>query len=264
MPGAVRILVLIVALGLGVSLRAADKPMSPAETLAALKQEHKKAEEELDRTHDGAKTDEARRQAWAEYRTKRDAVAGRAVEMARKYPKDPAALEALIWVTTSGLGWGKEQDAAIDVLAADHINSDKLEMVCLFAGLMRESKPAEHFLQTILEKSPHRSLRGVACLSLGRRLKDATEEARYRKSPDAEKLENEAAKYYERVMAEFPDFVVKEQKIGDRARNALFAMRNLVIGRPVPDIEGEDLDGKKFKLSDYRGKVVVLDFWGNW
>ena len=35
-------------------------------------------------------------------------------------------------------------------------------------------------------------------------------------------------------------------------------------GKTAPDIEGEDIDGKKFKLSDYRGKVVVLDFWGNW
>jgi peroxiredoxin len=32
----------------------------------------------------------------------------------------------------------------------------------------------------------------------------------------------------------------------------------------APDIESEDLDGVKFKLSDYRGKVVVLDFWGDW
>jgi peroxiredoxin len=33
---------------------------------------------------------------------------------------------------------------------------------------------------------------------------------------------------------------------------------------PAPEIAGEDIDGKKFKLSDYRGKVVLLDFWGNW
>ena len=36
------------------------------------------------------------------------------------------------------------------------------------------------------------------------------------------------------------------------------------IGEVAPEIEGEDLDGEVFRLSDYRGKVVVLDFWGNW
>jgi hypothetical protein len=35
-------------------------------------------------------------------------------------------------------------------------------------------------------------------------------------------------------------------------------------GTVAPDIEGVDLDGVAFKLSDYRGKVVFLDFWGDW
>ena len=35
-------------------------------------------------------------------------------------------------------------------------------------------------------------------------------------------------------------------------------------GKPAPEIEGKDLDGVPFKLSDYRGKVVLLDFWGHW
>jgi thiol-disulfide isomerase/thioredoxin len=35
--------------------------------------------------------------------------------------------------------------------------------------------------------------------------------------------------------------------------------------RPVaPDFEARDLDGKKIKLSDFRGKVVVIDFWATW
>lgn len=35
-------------------------------------------------------------------------------------------------------------------------------------------------------------------------------------------------------------------------------------GRPAPEIIGKDLDGKPMKLSDFRGKVVMLDFWGDW
>jgi thiol-disulfide isomerase/thioredoxin len=32
----------------------------------------------------------------------------------------------------------------------------------------------------------------------------------------------------------------------------------------APEIEGTDLDGKKFKLSDFRGKYVLVDFWATW
>jgi cytochrome oxidase Cu insertion factor (SCO1/SenC/PrrC family) len=39
---------------------------------------------------------------------------------------------------------------------------------------------------------------------------------------------------------------------------------DLRIGKVAPEISGVDVDGRKFKLSDYRGKVVVLDFWGDW
>ena len=33
---------------------------------------------------------------------------------------------------------------------------------------------------------------------------------------------------------------------------------------PAPEIEGTDADGKRFRLSDYKGKVVLLDFWASW
>lgn len=32
----------------------------------------------------------------------------------------------------------------------------------------------------------------------------------------------------------------------------------------APGIVGQDLDGKPMKLSDFRGKVVVLNFWATW
>lgn len=36
------------------------------------------------------------------------------------------------------------------------------------------------------------------------------------------------------------------------------------IGAVSPDIEGLDLDGAPFRLSDHRGKVILLSFWGDW
>ena len=39
---------------------------------------------------------------------------------------------------------------------------------------------------------------------------------------------------------------------------------SVTVGEIAPDIVGKDLDGVQFKLSDYRGKVVMLDFWGDW
>jgi hypothetical protein len=54
------------------------------------------------------------------------------------------------------------------------------------------------------------------------------------------------------------------QKIGDAVKRDLFELCHLAIGKPDSEIEGEDIDGRQFKLSDYRGKVMLLDFWGNW
>lgn len=52
--------------------------------------------------------------------------------------------------------------------------------------------------------------------------------------------------------------------LADAAEISLFEMHHLTLGATAPEIEGEDIDGKTFRLSDYRGKVVVLTFSGNW
>ena len=36
------------------------------------------------------------------------------------------------------------------------------------------------------------------------------------------------------------------------------------LGMTAPDITGPDLDGTTFSLTDYKGKVIFLDFWGDW
>ena len=33
------------------------------------------------------------------------------------------------------------------------------------------------------------------------------------------------------------------------------------IGKQAPEVVGTDLEGRPLRLSDYRGKVVLVDFW---
>ena len=52
--------------------------------------------------------------------------------------------------------------------------------------------------------------------------------------------------------------------LGTMAERSLFELRSLQVGQLAPEIVGEDSEGKTFRLSDSRGKVVVLTFSGNW
>lgn len=38
----------------------------------------------------------------------------------------------------------------------------------------------------------------------------------------------------------------------------------IAVGEKAPDFQVETIDGKKVKLSDYRGKKVFLNFWATW
>jgi hypothetical protein len=55
-----------------------------------------------------------------------------------------------------------------------------------------------------------------------------------------------------------------DQDLLDEVKEALVETQKLAVGSVAPEIDGVDIDGVKFKLSDYRGKVVLLDFWGFW
>jgi peroxiredoxin len=56
----------------------------------------------------------------------------------------------------------------------------------------------------------------------------------------------------------------KPQIYGDRAEAFLFEMRRLHVGHHAPDIVGKDSQGREFRLSEYRDKVVVLTFSADW
>jgi hypothetical protein len=63
----------------------------------------------------------------------------------------------------------------------------------------------------------------------------------------------------EKLQRDFADTDAAKRARGEETRAV-----GLSVGLLAPDFTTKDADGGEFKLSDYRGKVVVLDFWGFW
>jgi len=179
------------------------------------------------------------------------------LKRAEKDEKDAAAGDLVAWVATRGayLPGGQK---AIDRLIDKYPDHPMVERAV--ASLGRMSGPdGETKLKAILEKDVKPKVKAAAALGLGRVLAEKTDELA-EKPAEADKVAAEGEKYLTMAID-----LSKDNKVAkEDAEGVLRALRTLRVGKEAPDIKGGDLDGKEFKLSDYRGKVVMLDFWGNW
>ncbi|HEX3148196.1 MAG TPA: hypothetical protein VHR66_08930 [Gemmataceae bacterium] len=122
------------------------------------------------------------------------------------------------------------------------------------------SGDAERTLKTILQQNSQPKVKAAAARSLGHIFVERCDELAEQPAA-ADKMAAEADKYLTQAIGLYGKDRETQKKDAEGELNALRALR---IGKEAPEIIGRDPDGKEFKLSDYRGKVVLLDFWGNW
>jgi peroxiredoxin len=230
------------------------KAKSVAEQLAAIRKEQKDKKEALTKQLEKLQ---------AELEKLDEQTADRLLELARKHPKDPGvlpALEQLVMESTPHAA------AALALIQEHHLQSPRLGKLCLFLceGDEADTARTEKFLRAVVARNTTAEVLALGSLALARVLyaraeaegaRPADREAALR---DAEALLSTVVKKYAKV--KLPDQET-ERTAGEEARPILFEIRHLGIGKTVPDLVGDDLDGKALKLSDYRGKVVLLDFW---
>jgi len=145
---------------------------------------------------------------------------------------------------------------------AVQMKPDRIDQLCQGLGRLGVSG-SEALLRAFMGKDSRREVQGFACLALAKSLKNRADDMS--ESKEAEKLRQESEQLFERAITKYADVKLSfGGTVADQAKGALYELRYLSIGKVAPEVEGEDADSKKFKLSDYRGKVVLLDFWGNW
>jgi len=67
-----------------------------------------------------------------------------------------------------------------------------------------------------------------------------------------------------RAVTNYLSALRQSSTLSDDAARTQFMVSALSVGKVAPDITGRDLDGVLFSLSDYRGKIVLLTFSGDW
>jgi hypothetical protein len=140
------------------------------------------------------------------------------------------------------------------------VKPDRLTQLCEDMRSYTE-RGAEALMRALLKRDEHR-VRAVACLTLGQILKQRADEVAGEDPRSADRLRGESEKLFGRAAEKYADVKLPFQgAVGQQAKAELYEIRHLVVGKPAPEVEGEDQDGKKFRLCDYKGKVVLLDFW---
>ena len=143
---------------------------------------------------------------------------------------------------------------AVDDLLEQHAKSPRLlELLEGYFGLVRGLGPdkTQEVLSRLQADSPHAQVRAWAMYAQASLLQ------RNRSATEADKAKAEE------LLAQAEQLAAGSE-LADRIAAPRFQKERLQIGMKAPDIVGEDVDGTPFKLSDYLGKVVVLDFWGFW
>ncbi len=84
-----------------------------------------------------------------------------------------------------------------------------------------------------------------------------------------EARQDEAERLYHQFITEFADPPTEygdsvEQMLLTHARASIAEIGLRGLGKPAPELVGEDLSGKPMKLADFRGKVVLISFWATW
>ena len=258
-----------------------EKELTTQEKLKALQGDQRKMMMELGREFRAA-TDPAQKAEVMQQRRDIEAeLATKAMALVKQSDDDEASVQILSWVASSLPGDAADQ--ATEVLMTKYIESPAIGSLAGRLARQQPSPKTEQMLRTIMEKNPSPEVQGQAMFSLVNYLGSLK---RYAELDDQVKqqfaksmgedgpaymakwtpkaIDDASLKLLETCVAKYGDVKMGRRTIGAMAESKLFVLKYLQIGMVAPDIEGADLDEVAFKLSDYRGKVVVLDFWGDW
>jgi len=161
----------------------------------------------------------------------------------------------------------ESQRALLNAVERYHIKSPKVGRFCVAmvylnqrGEMPRAGQPpirsrGMSLLRTIKKKNPDPKVQGQAALALSIMLAGMGDDAR---------VMRERIKNLKEAIIKSADVPVGNVTVAQIAEDELYKINNLSKGRVAPEIKGFDSSMRPMRLSQYRGKVVMLVFWSSW
>jgi len=179
-------------------------------------------------------------------------MAARAIELAARFEGDDK-VRLLAWAGAYSRNKDIIEQILEEVRPAHLKSAEILPMVREVTQITRRLGPdvGHAFLDEVIAATPHDRVQAWAMYKLGVALREKRNGSVEDKRRGAE------------LSAAARELAVGHP-LGVRMAGPKFFADNLKVGQTVPELEGVDTEGQPLRLSDYRGKVVVLEFWGFW
>ena len=184
------------------------------------------------------------------------------LRLIQRSPQEPTAIKAFSWLMAHQPN-SPAASQAVELIIEYHLQSDEMGNLCQEMSYPT-SPVGEKLLRALLERSQRRNVQGYARNALANHLKCLADSDEDLAQAQKEAMLQEAGKLLEEVRTIYGDMPLLQGTFGQEAERGLYEIRHLSVGMIAPEIIGTDIDDKPMRLSDYRGKIVVLLFWGFW
>jgi thiol-disulfide isomerase/thioredoxin len=190
----------------------------------------------------------------------------RAYELAESFPIAPASYLSLqnICAMTAMPGAPRASDTvlgkSVKKILSDYPDHPQIPHL-LWSMKSSELSNAERLFREFMANGNSDQVQGTAAYCLATFLMNRPDTAG---RSEAKQIFSEIPKHYPGVVYLCSDPRHPTHDLATESTEMLYRLEHLSTGSSVMEIIGEDIDGESLTLSEYRGKVVVLDFWAAW
>lgn len=189
---------------------------------------------------------------------------------AHKNPKDESAFDALCWVlriNSPSDDKGSPYRQAFAAIKQQHVKSKRIASALAPVG-QRSDRDGAELLSAVIAANPNRKTQ-AACVRMMKLARESLVKIAERLRDDKahrERIEQFGGQEFVKNLIDNRSKFAKEAKYYEKmlAEKYPGVFPDVTVGKPAPEVIAENLDGQKVKLSDHKGKVVVLDVWATW